>query len=290
MKDETKRILSCFLVLLLTMFLGSITVTLADTTLWSCDFESGGQFLEGAITYVLTDDLGNQTAGQWLIISASVKLIDHTYGDTYLSMIGFGFGAYFDYLTTVGLTYINSSHVYGCAGVSIKDDIYDYYGTQTYYNSSTAYAWVDQWINLELWYQESSDHLNSQAKFYINDELITEQTGIISYVDDDPDYYFADLLLVGHIENAGFWDWYVDDITAQTHIEYSWFGLYGDFFFGLIGVIMMLIAPSWLAFKIRRGWNDFVEIMERAFFALLLWLMGFALCMAWLGGNFWGAA
>lgn len=86
---------------------------------------------------------------------------------------------------------------------------------------------------------------------------------------------------------------YSQQIAAEGYLyvppEHSWFGLYGDFFFGLMGVIMMLVAPSWLAMKLRKGWSESVEIIERAFFALMLWLMGFALCMAWLGGSFWGS-
>jgi hypothetical protein len=64
----------------------------------------------------------------------------------------------------------------------------------------------------------------------------------------------------------------------------SWFGLYGNFFIGLIGTMMMIISPSWLAYKLKTGWRDAELTLERAVWALLMFIVGFGLLMCWLGG------
>jgi len=68
-------------------------------------------------------------------------------------------------------------------------------------------------------------------------------------------------------------------------IEYipNWLDLYFGFGIFMSGVILMLIAPSWLAFSVRRGLKDADETIKRAIFALLLFAIGYCLMIAHLG-------
>lgn len=96
--------------------------------------------------------------------------------------------------------------------------------------------------------------------------------GTILLLSENNDYaVITTVLLEGFVAGAG-------EYTV------SWFGLYGWFFIGCAGVAMMVIAPSWLALKIRGGISDAPEILERAMYALLVFVIGFGLVMAWLGG------
>lgn len=328
MKKQQKRNLTGFLVLLLTLgFALNVAVLITpvfaeSTTIWTCDYETGdwadyfdgytytneawfqvtafaaktgsygGQYTDSTITYTYVD-FDNQTSDEWLIFTASVRIDARTSG-AYMPMLGFGFGAWWEQVVRAGVTYHNSTHCYGLGAYSERDDINDYYGDITYVNGTTPIAWADEWVDIELWFLESDDYSSSSAKVYVNDELIFEVDGLYSACYTGGTWYWSTTLLVGHLitgAGSGWNDWSIDDIEA-VHFTYpseNWFYLYTDFFFGLIGVIMMLIAPSWLAYKVKSGGMGGADgAIERAFWAFLMFCIGFALCMGWLGGNFWG--
>lgn len=65
----------------------------------------------------------------------------------------------------------------------------------------------------------------------------------------------------------------------------SWLDLYFRVGYGMAGVILMLVAPSWLAIKVRStGWGNADETIIRAVYALILFAVGFCLVISWLGG------
>lgn len=87
------------------------------------------------------------------------------------------------------------------------------------------------------------------------------------------------------IDLVGIW------ATEETTPDHSWFGYYSDFFIGLLGVLLMAVSPSWLALKLRKeGLSGLDMTLERAIFALLLFAIGFAMMLGWVGGNFWGSS
>lgn len=52
---------------------------------------------------------------------------------------------------------------------------------------------------------------------------------------------------------------------------------------GITGAVLMIASVIYLAFKIRGGIRNMDEIVERGYFALILFLIGFCMVVVWLG-------
>ena len=82
---------------------------------------------------------------------------------------------------------------------------------------------------------------------------------------------------------------YSVSITQTTaRVSLSWrFGVKTftnwEFYFGMTGVIIMICAPCWFAIKLRSGLAKADEIVERLIYALILFVIGYAMLLIWLG-------
>lgn len=89
-------------------------------------------------------------------------------------------------------------------------------------------------------------------------------------------------------QKLGNFTYSVSVLDSSTRAVISWrFGqatfTNWEFYFGMAGVIIMVCAPCWFAIKLRDGLRNADEIVERLVYAGILFVIGYAMLIIWLG-------
>lgn len=80
----------------------------------------------------------------------------------------------------------------------------------------------------------------------------------------------------------GYFSYRVQDQFLYVYTNFDWFGYYTIFGIGWLGIFIMILIPSWVAWGYKK--QGFEVLIERIMLGLVLWLIGFGLFWSWLAG------
>lgn len=146
-------------------------------------------------------------------------------------------------------------------------------------NVETSKAVVfDTWHWCVIGYSNASD---GWQRFWIDGELVYNNTQDLS------GFTLGDNYVIGNaisFANAEFECWFDDIVISGLYPSGEFVG--DDlslFFIGISGVILLVSAPSWFAFALRRGIRSADMIIQRFIFSLILFIVGYSMIVIWLG-------